>query len=78
MRERLTSYQSEDPSPTVTTHRMKEEKGEIVGDKMGASNKANKKTLALLLKIPPVPHHRIHGQQHSSTETLTEDKVLRC
>ena len=32
--ERLTPYQSEDPSPTIPTHRMKEEKG----DKKGASS----------------------------------------
>ena len=29
-RERLTPYQSEDPSPTIPTHRMKEEKGKAV------------------------------------------------
>ena len=27
-RDRLTNYQSKDPSPTIPTHRMKEEKGE--------------------------------------------------
>ena len=32
-RERLTPYQSEDPNPTTPTHRMKEEKGKMVGDK---------------------------------------------
>ena len=36
-RERLTSYQSEDPSPTIPTHRMKE-KGKTVIDKKGASS----------------------------------------
>ena len=32
-RERLTPYQSEDPNPTTPTHRMKEEKEKIAGDK---------------------------------------------
>ena len=37
-KERLTPYQSEDPSPTIPTHRMKEEKWKIVGDQNGASS----------------------------------------
>ena len=37
-RGRLTPYQSEDPSPTLPTHRGKEEKGKIVEDKKGESN----------------------------------------
>ena len=37
-RGRLTSYQSEDPSPTLPTYRWKEEKGKIVEDKKGESN----------------------------------------
>ena len=32
-RERLTPYQSEDPNPTIPTHRMKEEIGRTVGDR---------------------------------------------
>ena len=36
-REQLTPYQSDDPSPTIPTHRMKEEKGQTAGDKKGAS-----------------------------------------
>ena len=32
-RERLTPYQSEDHSPTIPTHRMKEEEGKTVVDK---------------------------------------------
>ena len=47
-RGRLTPYQSEDPSPTLPTYRRKEEKGKIVEDKNGESNKANKKALVLL------------------------------
>ena len=35
---RLTSYQSEDSSPTLPTYRGKEEKGKIVEDKKGESN----------------------------------------
>ena len=34
-RERLTLYQSEDPSPTIPTHRKKEEKGKTVEDTKG-------------------------------------------
>ena len=49
-RERLTLYQSEDPTPATPTHRMKEEKGKTGGDKKGASSLANKKPLAVLLK----------------------------
>ena len=37
-RERLTPYQSEDPSPTLLTYRGKAEKGKIVEDKKGESN----------------------------------------
>ena len=37
-RERLTPYQSEDPSPTIPTHKMKEEKVKTPGDKKGASS----------------------------------------
>ena len=38
-RGRLTPYQSEDPSsPTLPTHRGKEEKGKIVEGKKGESN----------------------------------------
>ena len=37
-RERLTPYQSEDPSPTLPTYRGKEEKWKIVEDKKGESN----------------------------------------
>ena len=48
--DRLIPYQSEDPSPTLPTYRGKEEKGEIVEDKKGESNKASKKALDLLLK----------------------------
>ena len=44
---RLTSYQSEGPSPTLPTYRGKEEKGKIVEDKKGDSNQANKKALDL-------------------------------
>ena len=32
-RERLTPYQFEDPNHTIPTHRKKEEKGKITGDK---------------------------------------------
>ena len=46
----MTPYQSEDPSPTLPTYRGKEEKGKIVEDKKGKSNKANKKALDLVLK----------------------------
>ena len=35
--ELLTPYESEDPSHTIPTNRMKEEKGKTVGDKKGAS-----------------------------------------
>ena len=36
--ERLTPYQSKDPSPTLRTYRGKEEKGKIVEDKKGENN----------------------------------------
>ena len=51
-RERLTPYQSKDPSPTIPTHRMKNEKEKSVGDKKLSEQqlKANNKALALLLK----------------------------
>ena len=34
----LTTYQSDDPIPTLPTYRGKEEKGKIVEDKKGESN----------------------------------------
>ena len=37
-RERLTSFQSEDPSPTISTHTMKEEKKKTAGDNTGESS----------------------------------------
>ena len=37
-RERITPYQSEDPSPIIPTHRIKEEKGKTVEDKKGVSS----------------------------------------
>ena len=37
-RERLTPYQSEYQSPTIPTHRMKEQKVKSVRDKKGASS----------------------------------------
>ena len=37
-RERLTPYLSKDPSPTIPTHRMKEETAKLVGDKKEASS----------------------------------------
>ena len=37
-RGRLAPYQSEDPRPTLTTYRGKEEKGKIAEDKKGESN----------------------------------------
>ena len=52
----MTPYQSKDPSPTLPTYRGKEEKGKIVEDKKGESNKANKKALDLRLKpAKPTP-----------------------
>ena len=46
----MTPYQSEDPSPTPSTYRGKEEKLKIVGDKKGESNYDNKKASHLLVK----------------------------
>ena len=40
-RDRLISYQSEDPSPTIPPYWMKEN-GKTVGDENGARRKANK------------------------------------
>ena len=37
-RGRLTPFQSEDPNPSLSTYRGKEEKGKIVEDKKGKSN----------------------------------------
>ena len=52
----MTPYQSENPSPTIPTDRMKEEKGKTVGDKKGASSLANNKAFALLLRpASPTP-----------------------
>ena len=39
----INTYQSEDPSPTIPTHRMKEEKGKTVGDKNGASKQIGRR-----------------------------------
>ena len=37
-KEQLTPYQSEDPSPKIPTHRRKEEKEKIAGDKKAVSS----------------------------------------
>ena len=50
MRERLTPYQSEDPSPTIPIHRMKKDRGKSVRVERGVSSYANKNAFAVLLK----------------------------
>ena len=56
-----TPYQSEDPSPTIPTLRMKEEKSKTGLDKKGAGSYPNKEKLALLLKpARPTPSNRSH------------------
>ena len=82
-RERLTRYQSEDPSQTRPTHRMQEEKGNRVGDKKGARSQSNKKALSLL-----VPHldqvmlsrqlytRLVYNLCSSVQETLAESGLL--
>ena len=45
VRERLTPYQSEDPSPTRATHKIKEDKKKTTGYKNGASSGAKKKSI---------------------------------
>ena len=76
-RERLTPYQSEDPSPTLPTYRGKEEKGKIVEVKKGESNLANKKALDLLLK-PTNPTPSNTGSTRSfQRDTERGIKVLR-
>ena len=76
-RGRLASYQSEDPSPTLPTHRGKEEKGKRVEDKKGESNKVNKKALDLILK-PANPTPSNTGSTISfQRETERGVKVLR-
>ena len=55
-RERLKPYQSEDPSPTIPTHRTKEEKVKTGGNKKWSEQLGQLKALALLLKLAnPTP-----------------------
>ena len=72
--ERVIPYQSEDPSPTIPTLRMKEEYGKTVGGRMEASSQANKKILAILLK-PASPTPSNTGSQRSFNRDTNE--VLR-
>ena len=62
--ERLTPYESEDPSLAITTHRMKEEKGKTVGNKKGASSQANEKALA----GPALETHQSHTIEYGVTK----------
>ena len=57
------------PGPTISTHRMKEEKRKTIGDKRAASSKANKKALALLLKpaSPTIPNMGSPRSFHRAT-----------
>ena len=81
-RERLTPYQSEDPTPTIPTHRMKEEKGKTGGDKNGESSKANE-TFALLLKpASPTPSNTgllrsLHRDTEKGIKVLLYCEVLQ-
>ena len=49
---RESDLHTEDPSPTIPTHRKKEEKGKTVEDNKGASSEDNKNRLAMLVKPP--------------------------
>ena len=49
-REKLTPYQSEDPSPTIPTHRRKAEKRKTVEDKKWSKQLAQSKDIGLALK----------------------------
>ena len=60
----MTHYQSKYPIPTLPTYRGKEEKGKIVKDEKGESNKANQKALDLLLK-PANPTSSNRGSTRS-------------
>ena len=72
----MTPYQAKDPSPTLPTYRGKEEKGKIVKDKKGESNKANKKALDLFLK-PTKPTPSNTGSTRSfERDTERRIKVL--
>ena len=76
-RERLTPYQFEDPSLTIPTHRMKEEKVKTIGDKKGASSQDNKMALDLLLK-PASPTPSNTGSTRSfHRDTDRRIKILR-
>ena len=72
----MTPYHSEDPSPTLPTYRGKEEKGKIVEDKKGESNKANKKALDLLLKPANPPPSNKGSTRSFQRETERGIKVL--
>ena len=76
-RGRLSTYQSEDPSPTLPTYRGKEEKGKIVEDKKGESNEANKKALDLLLKSANPTPSNMGSTRSFQRDTKRGIKVLR-
>ena len=59
-RERLTSYQSEDPNPTTPTHRMKEDKEKTAGDRNELVARPIKSLWPCSWNAP-VPHHRTRG-----------------
>ena len=76
-REQLTNYKSEDPSPTLPTHRMKKEKGKAVDDKNWASSKANEKPLVQHLK-PVISAPTITGSPSPlHRDTDRKMKILR-
>ena len=74
---RLTLHQFEDPSPTIRTHRMKEEKGKTAEDKKGASSHANKKALALFFKPASPTPSNTESPRSFHRDTDKGMKVLR-
>ena len=60
-------HQSDDPSPTIPTNRMKEEKRKT-GDRKGASSETNKKVLALALET-----HQSYTIEYRSARSFQSD-----
>ena len=77
VRERLAIYQSEDSSPTLPTHRIKEEKRKSVEDKKGASSYSNKEALTLLLKPASPAPSNTGSPRLFHRDTGREIKILR-
>ena len=63
----LARLTADDPSTTIPTNSLEQEKREtVLRQKESEQPRTMKKSIGPALKNPPIPHHRIHGHLDSS------------